>query len=61
MDAYRSYTVHNCDSEDFHGTHTYYHTSVNAEVWCWGWTEEDEFYKLIDTEWNGWDEKHYGY
>jgi hypothetical protein len=48
-DKYRSYRVFNCPSEEFHATHTW--TYENEDVWCWGWTEEDEFYKIINAEW----------
>lgn len=58
MKEYRSYLVCNCVSEEIHPTHTWRPESStsNEEFWCWGWTEEDEFFKIIDTEWEGYGE-----
>lgn len=54
MKEHRSYAVVNCDSEEFHPTHTWRQLYTMEEVWCWGWTHDDEFYKIIDEEWD-WD------
>ena len=53
MKEYRSYLVRNCESEEFHPTHTW-QSPQGEEVWCWGWTHDDEFYRMIDAEWD-WD------
>lgn len=37
-----------CPSTDYHNPHDW----ANGGQWmhCWGWTEEDEFFSIIDTE-----------